>query len=77
MLFSYSVLPEIKAPARYSDSSMTLIDTIFTVKSCDSHVSGVFLNDISDHLPIFYVTGNMVVKQKHPLFINRYERLIS
>ena len=59
MLFSYSVLPEMKAPTRYSDSSMTLIDNNFTNKSCNSHVSGVILNDISDHLPIFYITGNM------------------
>ena len=51
MLFSYSILPEIKAPTRYGDSSLTLINNIFTNKSCDSHVSGVILNDISDHLP--------------------------
>ena len=66
MLFSYSVVPEIKAPTRYGDSSMTLIDTIFTNKSCDSHISGVILKDISDHLPIFYITRN-------PLFIIKYE----
>ena len=41
MLFSYSLFPEIKAPTRYGDSSMTLIDNIFTNKSCASHVSGV------------------------------------
>ena len=64
MLFSYSILPEINAPTRYGDSSMTLIDNICTNKSCDSHVSEVILNDISDHLPIFYITGNMVFKQK-------------
>ena len=46
MLFSYSVFPVIEAPTRYSDSNMTLIDNIFTNKSCDSHVSGIILNDI-------------------------------
>ena len=74
MLFSYSILPEIKAPTRYGDSSMTLIDNIFTNKSCDNYVSGVILNDISDHLPIFYITGNMVFKQS---FIYKQIRVID
>ena len=74
MLFSYSILPE--APTRYGDSSMTLIDNIFTNKSCDSHVSEVILNDISNHLPIFYITGNMVFKQKKS-FIYKQIRVID
>ena len=77
MLFSYSVLPEIKVPTRYGDdSSMTIIDNIFTNKSCDSHVSGVILNNISDHFPIFYITGNMVLKQKKS-FIYKQIRVID
>ena len=76
MLFSYSILPEIKAPTRYGDSSMTLIDNIFTNKSCNSHISGVILHDISDHLPIFYITGNMVFKQKKS-FIYKQIRVID
>ena len=64
MLFTYSMLPEIKTPARYGEHGTTLIDNIFINKLSRSSFSGLILNDLSDHLPIFYVTGNYTVKQK-------------
>ena len=36
-----------------SEQSLTLIDNIFTNDPLRPSISGLFLNDISDHLPIF------------------------
>ena len=64
MLYTYSVPPEIKTPTRYGEHGMTFIDNNFTNKLSGSSFSGVILNDLSDHLPIFYVIGNYTVKHK-------------
>ena len=56
MLYSYGVFPQINKPTRVTSASATIIDNIFTnVLSVDSKC-GIVCNDISDHLPIFYVT---------------------
>ena len=53
-LFSYGIRPLINKPTRITVDSSTLIDNIFT-NSLDEFDSGIFINDISDHLPIFTV----------------------
>lgn len=54
-LYSHSFTPLIVRPTRFSETSSTLIDNILTNKPNDTFISGVFISDISDHLPVFYV----------------------
>ena len=53
-LFSNGIRPLINKPTRITIESSTVIDNIFT-NSLDEFNSGIFVNDISDHLPIFTV----------------------
>ena len=52
-LFSNGYYPLITKPTRVTAFSKTLIDNIYTNELCFPVVSGILLNDISDHLPIF------------------------
>ena len=45
--------PKIALPTRITDTSNTLIDNILTNVYDDKHVSGILINKISDHQPIF------------------------
>jgi len=51
----------IKRPTRYGEFSATLIDNIFTnITSADlSLVSGIILDDFSDHLPVFLAINSL------------------
>ena len=56
IIYAYSFLPLIDKPSRITQSSFSLIDNIFT-NNFDSDISsGLFVNDISDHFPVFQVS---------------------
>jgi hypothetical protein len=48
--------PIITLPTRITSHTATLIDNIFTNHPDNYSFSGLLLSDISDHLPIFYIT---------------------
>ena len=52
-LFSHGLYPLINLPTRITSTSSTLIDNIFTNEIDVDISSGILINDISDHLPIF------------------------
>ena len=45
--------PKITLPTRITDTSNTLIDNILVNVIDDRHISGIMINKISDHQPIF------------------------
>ena len=45
--------PKITLPTRITDTSNTLNDNILTIVYDDNHVSGILINKVSDHQPIF------------------------
>ncbi len=46
--------PVISKPSRITSHSATLIDNIFTNNIDDNSIfSGLLMNDITDHLPVF------------------------
>ena len=47
--------PLITRPTRITSHKVSLIDNIFTNELFNQSISGLFLNDISDRLPIFAV----------------------
>ena len=53
-LISKSFLPIINLPTRIKYQSATLIDHIWTNKVCSSYNSGILINSLSDHFPVFY-----------------------
>ena len=50
------MLPVISRHTRFSTESSTLIDNICINKPNESLKSGILLCDITDHLPIFYIS---------------------
>ena len=55
MMFSLGMFPLISKPSRITDVSATLIDNIFTNELTYTITSGLLINDISDHLPVFAI----------------------
>ena len=53
LLYSRMYFPLITRPTRIRANKASLIDNIFTNDPLRPSISGLFLNDISDHLPIF------------------------
>ena len=54
-LYSYGLHPLITRPTRITKHSATLIDKKFTTELHKSTVSGLLINDLSDHLPVFQI----------------------
>ena len=54
-LYSMGMYPMIDRPSRIALGSATLIDNIFTNELQQDHISGLLIEDISDHLPVFSI----------------------
>jgi hypothetical protein len=52
-LFSHMYLPLISMPTCITAHSATLFDNIFTNHLTQNLFSGIIINDLSDHLPVF------------------------
>ncbi len=52
-LYSLSLHPKITRPSRITSHCATLIDNIFTNILDNNITSGLLINDITDHLPVF------------------------
>jgi len=57
--FSQNLYPVITRPTRFS-SSATLIDNIFVTSLIGNYLSCIFVNDISYHLPVFYIAQDKI-----------------
>ena len=57
-IYSMSLYPKITRPSRITTHCATVIDNIFTIEIENNTVSGLLINDISDHLPVFTVYGS-------------------
>ena len=54
-LYSYGLHPLIIKSTRITKESATIIDNIFTNELQRITFSGLIINDLSDHLPIFQI----------------------
>ena len=56
-MFSMGFIPKITKPTRVTADSTSLIDNIWCNKIADIEktLSGIVVEDISDHLPVFYI----------------------
>ena len=57
LMLSFSFHPLINAPTRITSTSATLLDNIFVNANRHSK-SGILISDISDHLPVFSISGS-------------------
>ena len=55
-LHEHALVPLITKPTRFTSESSTLIDNMFTNKLSNIMLSGILIIDISDHLPVFYIS---------------------
>ena len=67
---SHGLVPTITRPTRITHSSATLIDNIYTkINSKTAIQSGIILNKISDHLPVFLFIGSEKKYKNEPMQI--------
>ena len=52
-MYGFGLFPLINKPSRITEFSQTLIDNIFTNNIETVNNSGLLINDITDHLPVF------------------------
>ena len=74
LLFSRIFFPMIIRPTRITSHTASLIDSIFTNEPLNKCISGLFLNDISDHLPIFAIISGFeqtISRSNHMTFRKR------
>lgn len=64
LLYSHLFLPLIDRPSRITSSNSSLIDNIFTNSLCTNRISGLLYTDISDHLPIFFLSAPESIQQE-------------
>jgi hypothetical protein len=67
-LYAHFLYPTITKPTRITPSTTTLIDNIFVNNITDNHISGIIIADISDHLPVFLITGEHEGKNKDQMY---------
>ena len=72
LLYSRMFFPLITRPTRITANKASLIDYIFTNDQLRPSISGLFLNDISDLLPIFSLilcNNDTNDKDKYVIFV--------
>ena len=75
LLFSLGLYPLVIKPTRISFDSATLIDNIFT-NNFSENFTGILINDISNHLPIFTVLrNNLSLRRATPK--TKYQRKVT
>lgn len=71
-IYKNGLYPLITKPSRITATSATLIDNIFT-NVLDNHItSGLVINDISDHLPIFAIFDYKLPKKIKKQYTIKY-----
>ena len=64
-LYSHGLQPLITRPTRITRDTKTLIDNIFTTDLNSHKQSGILINDISDHLPVYVVTRYTLYSERN------------
>lgn len=55
LMQSIGLCPMITRPTRITTHSATTIDNIYTNIHCNEIINGIFMTDVSDHLPVFII----------------------
>ena len=68
-MYSFGLRPLITKPTRLTEFTTTLIDNIFTNEWETNIESGILINDITDHLPVFCVCKYVVEPVTKEVFV--------
>ncbi len=71
-LYSKGLFPVITKPSRITKNTATLIDNIYTNEIEGKIVGGLFINDMTDHFPVFAIFQRLFDKTKGSR-INRFK----
>ena len=73
-LLTNGFYPRIDKPTKLTETTTTLIDNIFVNVHCDKIISGPWLTDMSDHLPIYttFPYEHVSVKHKAEYIMKRF-----
>ena len=73
IMYINMLFPLITRPTRVTANSATLIDNIFTNNYCsnDWSAQGIFVTDISDHYPVFHISGQSFTYVSDEYFTTR------
>ena len=63
VMYNAGVYPLINKLTRITEDSATVIDNIITNNLMGNTISGILINDISEHLPVFVIIKHDVVKK--------------
>ena len=69
-LLSSGFYPKISLPTRICNTSITLINNIFSNKMCSNDASGIFVNHISDHQAIFTITSTKLNNRMEQQYVS-------
>ena len=72
---SRGMIPLINSPTRITRSTATIIDNIYTNEIRNTIISGIVIEDISDHLPIFALCDLEI--QKHTSNYSREKKQMN
>ena len=76
ILYAHRIIPTITKTTRFGKNTSTLIDNLLINKPSNAFISGLLLTDISDHLPIFYIS-NSIINSSTPKFKTILKRRIN
>lgn len=77
LMSNYALIPVITKPTRITKSSQTVIDNIFTNECITPIDSGILVNDLSDHLPIFLIPNNQTSEKNTPQYKKVQKRKLT
>lgn len=64
-------------PTRHSNTSSTLIDNIFVNNINVEYFSGIIISDLSDHLPVFYISSEKLAEKNVKRSVTKFFRDIN
>ena len=67
LMYAPSFFPTITKPTRITDKSAASIDNIFINSPNKNSKRGILISDLSDHLPIFYITMDKLDTKHAPI----------
>ena len=73
LLLSHHMYPLIDHPTRITNETISLIDNVIT-NNVDNVKSGIFITDISDHLPVYCISWSDIQSQQN---LNKPLRIIN
>ena len=74
-MYNFAFYALINKPTRITEFSATTIDNIFSNNLFDKITSGILINEVTDHLPIFVISQQNITKNMKERYV--FKRVIN